>query len=152
MRKGKNMKNKFFILICAGSIILTLGMITGCSALEPAPTQPQTSEDVLSADAKAVKEIAEEFAEAYFRGDKDSIQSHLTTPYEWDIEVYTDTGAIDNLTIKGLTEIGKEEIGSSKVISIEYKNSENEDTFQYLTLEFMKQEDGWKIQFYGIGQ
>lgn len=55
------------------------------------------------------------------------------------------------MTIKELEGIGLEEIGSSIVISIEYKNRATEDTFQYLTLELVKQEYvGWKIQFYGI--
>lgn len=79
----------------------------------------------------------------------DTVKSCLTTPYEWDIEVYMGTETISNQTLKGLTDIGENEIGSIKVISLEYRNNE-QDTFQYLTLEFVKQKDGWKIQFYGI--
>lgn len=67
------------------------------------------------------------------------------------MEVYAGTETIHNMTIKELEGIGLEEIGSSIVISIEYKNRATEDTFQYLTLELVKQEYvGWKIQFYGI--
>lgn len=110
----------------------------------------QASEEDLSADAQEIKGIAERFAAAYFNGDMDTVQSCLTTPYEWDTEVYAGTETISDFTLKGLKNIGKEEAGSSKVISLEYKNQEQEDSFQYLTLEFVKQETGWKIQFYGI--
>lgn len=121
-------------------------------AEEPEPDNPETFEENLSADAQEVKGIAEKFAAAYFSGDMDTVQSCLTTPYEWDIEAYAGTEAISEFTLKGLNDIGKEEAGSSKVISLEYKNNEQEDVFQYLTLEFVKQESGWKIQFYGMEQ
>lgn len=118
-------------------------------AEESKPDNLQTSEENLSADAKEINDIAEKFAAAYFSGDLDTVKSCLTTPYEWDIEVYMGTETISNQTLKGLTDIGENEIGSIKVISLEYRNNE-QDTFQYLTLEFVKQKDGWKIQFYGI--
>lgn len=115
------------------------------------PEKIQVPEKILSVDGQEMKELAEKFAAAYFSKDKETVQKCLTTPYEWDVEVYAGTETIHNITIKGLEDIGLEEIGSSKVISIEYKNRETEDTFQYLTLELVKQEYvGWKIQFYGI--
>lgn len=80
----------------------------------------------------------------------DTIQNYLTIPYEWDIDVYTGTGVISEVNIKGLTDIEEEEIGSIRIISLEYRNSSIEDVLLYLTLEFIKQEDGWKIQFYGM--
>lgn len=113
------------------------------------------SEETLSEDGREIKGIAENFAAAYFSGDTDTIQSCLTSPYEWDIEVYegldtTGAGTISELTLKGLTNIGQEETGSIQVISLEFKDSHFEDMFIYLTIEFVKQEDGWKIQFYGL--
>lgn len=119
-------------------------------ALESESTQ--TLEENLSLDGQEIQYIAEKFATAYFSGDMETVKSCLTNPYEWDVEVYEGTETINDLTIKGLADISEEEIGSSKVISIEYKSSETEDTFQYLTLEFVKQKDGWKIQFYGMEQ
>lgn len=106
----------------------------------------------MSADAQEMKGVAEKFAAAYFSGDMDTVQSCLTTPYEWEVEVYTGAETIRDFTLKGLEDIGNEEVSSSKVISLEYKNNEQEDVFQYLTLEFVKQESGWKIQFYGMEQ
>lgn len=97
-----------------------------------------------------IESIVKEFATAYFNGDIDTIQNYLTTPYEWDIDVYTGTGVISEVNLKGLTNIGEEEIGNIKVVSLEYRDSSIEETLSYLTLELIKQEEGWKIQFYGI--
>ena len=44
----------------------------------------------------------------------------------------------------------KAEIGSIQTASVEFKNTEQDDSYLYLTIEFIKQEDGWKIQFYGL--
>lgn len=195
MKKCKTKISKPSVLAYAASILLILGMMTGCSVLEldssetqtgnvppieesagkdapggeladdanesadlsqtqePEVSEPdntQTFNEDLSADAQEIKGIAEKFAAAYFNGDMETVQSCLTTPYEWDIEVYSGTETISDFTLKGLEEIGKEEGGSSKIISLEYKYNEGEDAFQYLTLEFVKQEDDWKIQFYGM--
>ena len=40
--------------------------------------------------------------------------------------------------------------GSTQVISLEFRDSNYEDMFLYLTIELIKQEDGWNIQFYGL--
>lgn len=112
------------------------------------PGDTRTSEEDMSADAREIKDVAEKFAAAYFGGDMDTVQSCLTTPYEWDIEVYAGTEIISDFTLKGLKDTGEE--AGSRVISLEYKCNEQEDSFQYLTLEFIRQEDSWKIQFYGI--
>lgn len=173
-------KNGLFILVCAVSITVFLGMMTGCSMKEPSSSEPQKnnefpssqmdnnetsneelvdnakdSEETLSEDGQEIKSIAQNFAAAYFSGDTDTIQSYLTAPYGWDIEVYegldtTGAGTISEITLKGLTDIGKEETGSIQVISLEFRDSNYEDRFIDLTIEFTKQEDGWKIQFYGL--
>lgn len=110
----------------------------------------QNPEAALSADGQEIKDIAEEFAAAYFGGDSDAVQNYLTAPYEWNMDVYAGTGVISEINLKGLTDIGEEEIGNIKVVSLEYRDSNLEETLLHLTLEFIKEEDGWKIQFYGI--
>ena len=193
-------KNGLLILVCAVSITVFLGMITGCSIRKPDPSEPQNNhafpasqtdhkeapgeepadnangqtvptqapaseqpgsdsadnpEETLSEDGQEIKRIAEKFAAAYFSGDTDTIQSCLTSPCEWGIEVYegidaAGAGTISEPALKGLTDIGKEETGSTQVISLEFRDSNYEDMFLYLTIELIKQEDGWKIQFYGL--
>ncbi len=173
-------KNGLFILIGAVGITVFLGMMTGCSIIEPSASNEEPANDAkvqtvpmqtpgpeesesdntsnpeesLSEDGQEIKSIAENFAAAYFSGDTDAVQSYLTNPYEWDMDVYegldaAGAGTISELTLKGLTDIGEEETGSTQVISLEFRDS-NYDMFIYLTIEFVKQEDGWKIQFYGL--
>lgn len=173
-------KNGFLLLICTVSLTLTLGTLVGCSitkpdSSEPSPTTNKTENnstsippetlptdiqesgsvenggETLSTDGQEIKDIVEAFATVYFGGDKDSIQNYLTTPFEWDIDVYEGvTDTVSDMSIKGLTEIGEKAIGDICVVSLEYKDSAQSDTFQYLTIELIKQSNGWKIQFYGI--
>lgn len=153
-------KNGFPILVCIISVTLILGTLTGCSSMEStlAETQIDTPQEeladnsgqTLSADGQEIESIAEEFATAYFNGDIDTIQNYLTVPYEWNIDVYTGTGVISEVNLKGLANIGEEETGNIKVVSLEYRDSSIGETLLYLTLEFIKQKEGWKIQFYGI--
>ena len=107
--------------------------------------------ETLSADGQEIKGIVEAFAAVFFSGDRESIKNYLTTPFEWDIDVYE--GAADmvsDTSVKGLTEIDEKDIGDTCVVSLEYKDSAKSDTFRYLTIKLIKQSDGWKIQFYGI--
>lgn len=172
-------KSGLLILICVVALTSFSNMITGCSVKESNTPESQTEdlqedsadyttidasaesqeepqqddvldvENTLSADGQEIKNIAEEFSTAYFSGNVNAIQTYLTVPYEWDMDVYTGTGIIGEIKLKGLANVGEEEVGMIKVISCEYKDNDSE-SLQYLTLEFIKQEDGWKIQFYGI--
>ncbi len=117
---------------------------------EPTQESIPNTEKSLSSDGQEMKRIAEEFATAYFNKDTDSIQSFLSDPFEWDIEVYAGTGTISEVSLKGLTDIGEKENGSVQTVSAEYIDSNLGDSYHYLTLEFIKQENEWKIQFYGI--
>ena len=112
---------------------------------------PAIPPEALSSDVQEIKDIVEAFAAAYFTGDIESIQLYLTTPYDWDTDVYE--GAADevsNISVKGLADIGEKAVGDVCVVSLEYKESADSDTFNYLTIELIKQSDGWKIQFYGV--
>lgn len=175
-------KNRFSILVCAVSMTAALGMMTGCSLTKSSPAETQRDKEVpgesmnrsesesesksnpdstthpeetLSEDGQELKNMAQSFAAAYFSGDTDTMQSYLTNPYEWGIEVYagldaSGAGTVSDLTLKGLKETGKEETGSKQVLSLEFRDSNYKEMFLYLTMECIKQEDGWKIQFYGL--
>lgn len=111
----------------------------------------ENGEEPLSTDEQEIKGIVEAFATIYFNGDKEGIQNYLTTPFEWDIDVYEgDASTISNTSIKGLTEIGEKTAGDTCVVSLEYKESAESDSFRYLTIILIKHTNGWKIQFYGI--
>lgn len=94
--------------------------------------------------------MAEQFVTAYFKRDAEGIQRLLAVPFEWDIEAYSGTGTISKVSFKGLTDIGEKENGDVQVVSVEFTDSDFGDSRRYLTLEFIKQENEWKIQFYGL--
>lgn len=102
-----------------------------------------------SVDAQEIEEIVTEFCAAYFGGDLDSVKSFLTDQYNWDIDVYENsTNEVEIMSVKGLEDIGEKNIDDVCVVSVEYKE-EGMDTYVYLTVEFIKTDKGWKIEFYG---
>lgn len=104
-------------------------------------------------DSVQIERIANRFAKAYFAGDVDALKQYLTEPYDWKVEACQNADNADEveiLAIKGLADIGEKEIGDVCVISVEYREPEITDAYRYLTIEFVKEEAGWKIRFYGI--
>lgn len=177
MKERKRKDSRHSVLIGAVSILLACGLLTGCSkekaasqdvaeqresvmtadtaAAEETTEQPdkgQTLEEPTAEESEKLREFVDQFAKAYFSGDLETLQGCLTNPYEWDIEVYTGTEVISDFTVKGITtaEKEREETGSYRVASIEFKEHEKEERYQYLTIELMQQEDDWKVVFYGI--
>lgn len=101
-----------------------------------------------AADHQEIQSIVDEFAVAYFDGDADTIRKFLADTYEGNISTYQGTGTISDLTVKGLSDVDEQR--TENVVSLEYRDSDNADTFRYLTFTFVRQEDDWKIQFYGM--
>lgn len=124
----------------------------------PAATDLETSQEMqevtaenspYSVDAQEIEGIVTEFCAAYFGGDLDSIKSFLTDQYIWDIDVYENSAnEVEITSVKGLEDIGEKNIDDVCVVSVEYKE-EGMDTYVYLTVEFIKTDKGWKIEFYG---
>ena len=63
-----------------------------------------------------------------------------------------DPGTIKDIAIKGISEIHQKSSGDTCQVSVQYKGDfeTDGDTFRYLTINFVSQEDGWKIDFYGV--
>ena len=111
----------------------------------------ETNESV-SEDSLEIKSIMSTFAAAYFKGDTDTIQQYLVDSYEWDMDVYSDPDHADEVEInelKGIADDLAGDVGNECVASLEFRNPE-EDSYTYLTVEFVKEESGWKIRFYGV--
>lgn len=177
---GTTNSRKHPLLAYALAAALAAGPLTGCSSPESAPTETaavssgssetakettsaptvQPSETTaessapeapsLSADGETARAVAENFAAAYFAGRAEELQDYLTEPYPWAIDVYEGDGTAKVLAIKGLEDIGEEEIGTVSVVSLEFQDSAGDEGLLYLTLEMLKQPDGWDIQFYGL--
>ena len=116
---------------------------------ESASVAEETTEE-LSEDALEVKNIADVFCTAYFDRNIEVIKKYLSSSYEAPVKVLDSAEEVTDITVKGLADIKEADIGDGYTVSCEFKPNAQSDTFQYLTLEFIKQEDGWKIQAYGL--
>lgn len=139
-------KNGFLLLVCTLVLTLAMGTLVACSS--PAPqagnTQPPTD------DAEAITDVVTAFSAAYFAGDEETLRTYLTDPYPWDVEVYTASEDIADVSISDLSGISGKEVGYVETVSLQFRPSPDADSFQYLTMELAKQDEGWKVQFYGI--
>ena len=102
-------------------------------------------------DCQKIRTVLEEFAESYFNGDVGAIQKFLASTYEGKVDIYEGTGRISDLTVKGLSDTDEKKIENGKCnVSIEFRDSNYEDMFLYLTCNLVKEQGEWKIQSYGI--
>lgn len=102
-------------------------------------------------DCQKIRTVLEAFAESYFNGDVGAIQKFLASTYEGEVDIYEGTGMISDLTVKGLSDTDEKKVENGKCnASIEFRDSNYEDMFLYLTFILVKEEDDWKIQFYGL--
>lgn len=102
-------------------------------------------------DCQKIRTVLEAFAELYFDGDVDAIQKFLASTYEGEVDIYEGTGMISDLTVKGLSDTDEKKIENGKCnASIEFRDSNYEDIFLYLTFILVKDQGEWKIQFYGV--
>lgn len=111
----------------------------------------ETGEYLEAEDCQKIRTVLDAFAEAYFDGDADAIRKFLADTYEGEIDLYEGTGVISDLTVKGLSDVDEKKMENGKYnVSIEFRDSTYEDMFLYLTVIVVKEEDDWKIQFYGV--
>lgn len=104
-----------------------------------------------AAERQEIRNIVDEFAAAYFDGNADGIKKYLVSTYEWGVSTYEGSGTISDMTLKGLSDADEHRTANGTyIVSLEYMDSEIGDSFRYLTFEFVRQEDGWKVQFYGL--
>ena len=102
-------------------------------------------------DCQKIRTVLEAFAESYFNGDVGAIQKFLASTYEGEVDIYEGTGMISDLTVKGLSDTDEKKIENGKCnASIEFRDSNYEDMFLYLTFILVKEQGEWKIQFYGM--
>lgn len=147
-------KRGVFLLALAACMTLVLGTMTGCTVTQTDVSDiPEVQAD--EEQTQTEQEISrqeDEVANAYFGGDQERIRDFLADSYDGEIEVYTDTDReVTGMTaIKGLENMEESEIGDTKEISMECSMSNTGEGLLYLTLEMVKQEDGWKIEFYGL--
>ena len=106
----------------------------------------------VTADRLEIEAITYRFTDAYFSGDTFTIGTYLVSPYQYNShDVFSEGGEVSSeKTVKGLEAIGNEQIGVRKTVWVEFKTSKYPDVYIYLRIEFIKQENGWKVDFYGL--
>lgn len=128
----------------------TFALLNGADYAETNPTA-EAGESLGTEDCQKIRATLENFAKAYFDGDVDAIQKFLASTYKGDVEIYEGTGVISDLTVKGLSDTDEKKIENGTcTVSIEFRDSNYEDMFLYLTCILVKEQSEWKIQFYGI--
>ena len=160
------------ILLGTCLLMLSVGMLTGCSAADDISGAPDSQgtpavgegtvpagaeqmeemEDSISMEALEVERIMGEFTTAYFAGDADTIKQYLSDSYEGEVLVYENPDRADEVQIKGIggIDFGIEgNIGDTYELTMEFV-SPGDDSNTYLTVSFIKEESGWKVTFYGL--
>ena len=126
-------------------------VIANTFALSAGADPAGTGEYLGDEDSQKIRTVLDAFAESYFDGDVNAIQKFLTSTYEGKIDIYEGTGTISDLTVKGLSNADEKKIENGRCnVSIEFRDSNYEDMFLYLTFTFVKEQGDWKIQSYGL--
>lgn len=149
----------FFELVCEynGELKYMQEEINDVRKLYNIPEEDKIiAREAYTVNAHNVKMTALTFIDAYFNGNADTIKAYcLADPNKYlsennnEIEVYTGTGKITNRKVKGLADIGIDD--TTAEISLEFSDSDIADTNIYLTMSFVKTENGgWLIEWYGL--
>lgn len=99
---------------------------------------------------KEIADLAKDFAQSYFNRDADGIAGFLVEDYQWGIDVFSGGEVISDILVKQISGVEDTEIGAIHVMSVEFRESDQPDRLQYLTIEFVRRADGWKVQSYGL--
>lgn len=107
----------------------------------------------VSYDAIEIQEITEKIFVAYFKGDLETIETYTLDTEGETFEPYSNAGEetlIPEYEIKGLSNVKNMNSNDTCEIWCEFKSSPKDDYFQYLTITFIKKEEGWKVQSIGL--
>lgn len=99
---------------------------------------------------KEARTLMEDFSKAYFANDTDSIRQYLADSYSGDGKGFPgDKGAVVE-SIKDSMDAQNAQVGENYTGAVQFKERENDDYYQYLTIELVREESGWKVISYGL--
>lgn len=117
---------------------------TGVSSEESLPAVPEWTLN----DEEALPVWANDFADAYFAGDEDTMKAFLLSPDAFD-GVYGGKERVQFLSVKG-SDISTEGAEPKATWWAEFRESADSDTVSYLRMDFVKRSGAWKIQWYAL--
>ena len=99
---------------------------------------------------KEARTLMEDFSKAYFANDTDSIRQYLADSYSGDGKGFPgDKGAVVE-SIKDSMDAQNAQVGENYTGAVQFKERETDDYYQYLTIELVREESGWKVISYGL--
>lgn len=99
---------------------------------------------------KEARTLMEDFSKAYFTNDTDSIRQYLADSYSGDGKGFPgDKGAVVE-SIKESMDAQNAQVGENYTGAVQFKERETDDYYQYLTIELVREESGWKVISYGL--
>jgi len=87
------------------------------------------------------------FAQAYFWGSREDLLPYLADSFSGRAEVYG--GGTVTLNRTNVAGMGYAEVGTGLNASVEFQAA-GEDSLSYLSVDLIRQEDGWRVQGYGL--
>ena len=107
-----------------------------------------------SAEMAVLEELMKEFYTAYFNGDEEGIRQYLSADFSGTPEVYDapeTAGELEIREIKSFVDGTESEDNSFEEYSqsVEFV-APGEDSFTYLSVEFVKENGEWKVSSYGL--
>ena len=149
-------RRKWLWILCGCVVFLSIIMIlsaSGSTVESPETEAPHVTEAAspvftTEEDWDELSTLSADFAYAYFAQDVDAVASFLAPDFVGDPKDVSPWSGIDTFFVKGVDSISSEKDDGMKIISIEFRNPDYPDSLSYLTVEFIKQNETWKIHSY----
>lgn len=123
--------------------------VNGEQGLLPAADGQEASAGDVSRELEGLMTM---FYQAYFAGDVDTIRGLVIKDYIWSLDVYGDLDHADEveiLKLKGPKAVIVQNYPDSYDMSLEFRIP-SEDSLTYLSATWVKEDDTWRIEFYGL--
>lgn len=116
---------------------------------------PEEGGQTLSEDGKQQLQLAGAFWDVYLTGDEETLRQYLAEGYSGTVEVFPegrDGHVAREAEARGVKGMDTEErkLGDKCVVWVEFYPAAEADSLEYLEIELIKEEDGWKANAYGL--
>ena len=97
-----------------------------------------------------LNEVSSIVASAYFSQDADIIRSFLSSDFAGDSIDVSPWSQISVFKVKGADDETIDRDDGEKIVSVEFQNPDYPDSFVYLTIGLVKENDEWRVRWYGL--